>query len=355
LGPSADKALLRRIAVDIFMSTHSNRFDVLRLFAAWLVLFSHAYVLAGRGHQEPWVRWVGVDSLGGLGVAVFFALSGYLVTCAWERNPNVWRFARNRALRIYPALVVVTLLSAMVMGPVLTTLPLLRYLSDSATLQFMGNATAWYISYALPGVFGPPNPLSAVNGSLWSLPYELRCYMVLALVAWLPGGLRYKLIGLVFGLVVALVLHPLALDPFAPHAGLSFMDLKLGLFFGIGALMASWRHRVAPHWAVGVSCLLAATVASGQWRVLLLLWGVVTLVLWLALYGRRCLPRWPSRWGDWSYGCYLYAFPVQQWLVAQGWHERSFALFVLLSTLLALGCGAASWHGIERWAARLKA
>lgn len=334
---------------------HNNRFDVLRLLAAWLVLFSHAYTLAGVGHLEPWSRWVGVDTLGGLGIAVFFTLSGYLVTCAWERNPSLARFARNRVLRIYPALGVVTVLTALVLGPLWSTHTLSVYFSDAGTWQFLLNATAWEIRYQLPGVFGPPNPSSAVNGSLWSLPYEIRSYLLLGLIAWVPGPLRHKLVWVVAGLMLALVTRPVSLDGFARHAGLNFLDIKLGLLFAVGALMASWRAHLSPNWAVAAGAFVAAALVPAPWKTLCLLWGAAILVLWLALHGQRLLPQWPRRWGDWSYGAYLYAFPLQQWLVAEGWHQRSFGLFVLLSTMLAFACGAASWHGIERWAAQWKA
>lgn len=78
-----------------------------------------------------------------------------------------------------------------------------------------------------------------------------------------------------------------------------------------------------------------------------------SLVLWLALHA-RWLPRLPERWGDWSYGTYLYGFPVQQVLVAVGLHTLSFAGFVAVSTLLTLCLGALSWHLIEKGAMRWK-
>lgn len=80
-----------------------NRFDFMRLFAALLVLWSHSYPLTGRNPQEPLARLTGIESMGGMGVAIFFVLSGYLVTLSLERSPGLLSFARKRAVRIYPA------------------------------------------------------------------------------------------------------------------------------------------------------------------------------------------------------------------------------------------------------------
>lgn len=114
----------------------NNRFDTLRLFAALLVLWSHAFPLGGRPELEPLARYTGLDTLGGLGVAIFFVLSGYLLVLSWERNPNVWAFTRNRAVRIYPALVALCVLSVMVLGPLLTRLTQAEYWTHSFTWRY---------------------------------------------------------------------------------------------------------------------------------------------------------------------------------------------------------------------------
>ncbi len=105
------------------LNRDDNRFDILRLIAAWLVLFSHCYPLGGRPGGEPLASTLGIDTLGGVGVSIFFVLSGYLVTLSLERSPSLLEFARRRALRIYPALVVICLLCVLVLGPLMTTWP----------------------------------------------------------------------------------------------------------------------------------------------------------------------------------------------------------------------------------------
>ena len=334
----------------------NNRFDILRLIAAWLVLFSHCYPLGGRAASEPMASILGIDTLGGVGVTIFFVLSGYLVTLSLERSPNLLEFARRRALRIYPALIAVCLLCVVVLGPWMTTWPLAAYWQHSLTWTYLQNASAWFIHYPLPGVFYTnPHPIS-VNGALWSLPYEIACYGVLALASLLPLPLRYKTSLLGAGLLIVLLLRPDAsqLGAFDRYLGMDYYHAKLGLLFALGAVFAGWRTHIRPMVLPALLVLAVALVLpKGPWQLLLYLLGVGTLTLWLALNG-RWLPRVPQRLGDWSYGAYLYGFPVQQVLAHYKLHEASFAGYVLASTVVTFMLAGLSWHWVEKQALRWK-
>lgn len=333
-----------------------NRFDVLRLLAAWLVLFSHCFPLGGRPGQEPLASTWGADTLGGVGVAIFFVLSGYLVTLSLERSTSVIEFARRRALRIFPGLVVIVLLCMFVLGPWLTTLPLADYLPHSMTREYLKTASAVSIRFVLPGVFAD-NPLpNAVNGSLWSLPYELTCYAVLALSSLLPAPLRFKVVLATALLVVLILLRPAVppATPFDKFFGLDYYHTKLGLIFALGAVFACWRAHIRPLLWPGLLALVAAVLIShGAAQDLLYLLGLGSVTLWLALYG-RWLPSIPKRVGDWSYGAYLYGFPVQQVLAHYKLHEVSFGGFVLASSLLTFALAGLSWHLVEKQVLRWK-
>jgi hypothetical protein len=140
------------------LDRRTNNFDLLRLLAAWFVLFSHCYPLTGQPVLDPFARHTGIDTLGGIGVSIFFVLSGYLVTNSLERSSSVYSFARKRAFRIFPALAVLTVYCAFWLGPIITTLPLETYLKHPQTVAYLWNISAWKIQYALPGVFAT-NPL----------------------------------------------------------------------------------------------------------------------------------------------------------------------------------------------------
>lgn len=333
-----------------------NRFDFLRLLAAWLVLFSHCYPLGGRADSEPLLSSLGLDTLGGVGVGIFFVLSGYLVTLSLERSPNLLTFARRRALRIYPGLVAICLLCVLVLGPLMTTLPASVYWHHPSTWQYLATASAWIIQYPLPGVFGANPHAYAVNGSLWSLPYELTCYLVLAFVGLLPGRLRIKVALVAAGVLAMLLLRPLLAPQgvFVTVGGMDYYHGKLGLLFALGAIYAAWRDQLRPRlWQALVLLASAALLPHSVWQLLCYVLGLGLLTLWLALHG-MWLPRIPARVGDWSYGAYLYGFPVQQVLAHGRLHETSFTAFVVASTVLTAALAGLSWHLVEKPALRWK-
>ena len=175
-------ALTNQLAMPgaLIAAGHRNNLTALRWFAACLVLYGHAFVFLGL--PEPlFLQWV---PLGPLGVYIFFAISGYLVAQSWQRDPSVPRFLAKRALRIFPGLLVCTLLSVFVLGPWLTTLDMATYWRNEHTRGYFTNM-ALYMTYHLPGVFAQNRLPHAVNGSLWSLPIEFFMYLLLALLGML--------------------------------------------------------------------------------------------------------------------------------------------------------------------------
>src|SRR4051794_29915781 len=157
----------------------ANNFDLLRLFAAGCVLFTHSFALTDTG-EPAWSRTT-LDG-GSLGVLIFFAISGFLVARSWSYDPRLLSFCAKRALRLLPALVVCLLLTALVLGPLVTTLSTSSYLENPATKRFVLDNATLQTRYTLPGVFGDvPNPHpTIVNGSLWTLPLEVKSYFLIA-------------------------------------------------------------------------------------------------------------------------------------------------------------------------------
>ncbi|MDR6212843.1 acyltransferase [Paracidovorax wautersii] len=338
------------------LARNENRFDILRLLAAWLVLYSHAFALAGRVDDEPFRRLTGFLA-GEVGVSVFFVLSGYLVVQSLERSPSVWNFLWRRALRIYPALWMVVLLCTAVLGPWVSQLDAGTYWASTTTYAYLLNASAYWIQNALPGVFeGNPWPV-AVNGSLWSLTYETACYLLLALVGWLPGVLRIKVI-VALALLMAWWLGFALMNPEAGETVLwgvspGMLFVKLGSVFFLGAALGLLRERFQPRGWQGALLVLCALLLSGPARPLLFQLGVAWLALALALRA-KWLPAIPSRMGDWSYGLYLYGFPVQQTLAHFGVHERGLAVYIAGSTVITAMLAAMSWYWVEKPALQLR-
>ena len=173
----------------------NNNFNLLRMIAATAVVISHAFPISlGMQAVEPLEPTLHF-SLGTLSVFTFFAISGFFISQSFDRRRSLIDFAAARVLRIYPGLLVTLLITALIIGPMFTTMPLISYFTDRDTALYVTrNLTLKWLQYDLPGVLRD-NPYTAiVNGSLWSLFYEVSCYiLVVALgVSGVAGRRRYR-------------------------------------------------------------------------------------------------------------------------------------------------------------------
>lgn len=159
--------------------SHRNNLTALRLVAAGLVLYGHAFILLGL----PAPSFMGWAPFGPIGVYIFIAISGYLVAQSWYSDPDFFRFLQRRAIRIFPGLIVCTALTVFVLGPLLTDIRLAEYFKSPATAGYFANI-ALYTNYRLPGVFETNHLPGVVNGSLWSLPAEFSMYLGLAMAVF---------------------------------------------------------------------------------------------------------------------------------------------------------------------------
>jgi peptidoglycan/LPS O-acetylase OafA/YrhL len=334
-----------------------NNFDFMRVVAATLVVYSHSFPLLGYPGQEPFSRWSGYFSGGALGVAIFFVMSGYLVTVSQQNSANVFEFLSKRALRIFPALVVVVLLSLLVLGPLLTTLPLSEYFRHQATREYLWNIALW-VHFPLPGVFAELPHRGSVNGSLWTLPIEASMYVGVAALG-LAGLLKRQWIPFVLAALVALYVY-LPFDPALQKAQLWKIGplqncVEFGIYFFAGSALCLFDRSV-PWRAWIAALLLAAWIAS--FRTPIGIYCMYAAIPYCTLYVARSNFR-PlanfGKYGDFSYGLYIYAFPIQQTLVylLGRQHLTPMRLF-LAAQAIALACAFLSWHLIEKPALRMK-
>jgi peptidoglycan/LPS O-acetylase OafA/YrhL len=280
-------------------------------------------------------------------------MSGYLVAESWYHDPHVMRFALRRLLRIWPALVVAAVVIALA-GAAVTSLPLHDYFG-AATRRFVTANADFRNVYELPGVFvtSPPNVnLSAVNGSWWTIPVEAHCYVYLGVMGLI--GLRRRWVSVIAFLLVLLMY----IKTLPGHSRADAFDnisyYYIG-FFMTGVCARQFSVALRRAWiavaCVGVACVIAAIVFHqyrlGEWAVM----SPLTLLL-----GARSTPvlRSAARFGDLSYGIYLYAYFVQQ-LSVRVWpavpsYLATVAVAVAATTLVAW----CSWHLVEAPALRLK-
>jgi peptidoglycan/LPS O-acetylase OafA/YrhL len=317
----------------------ANSYDFVRFCAASAVLFSHHFDLSGL--PEPEVPGFGED-FGEVAVEVFFCLSGFLICRSLQKSAGWTRFVAARFLRIFPNLAFVLVVSSAV------TLvwyrnhanlwPHVGYVADNLLLFLNG------VTEAIPGVF-TDTPRQDVNDPLWTLPYELWLYAALALM--FIFGARRSPAFIVLGMLVistAWTAEPL-IDDFDLGPLESSELFRLGSYFMSGALLAvvwPWigRHAIA----IGAAGLAAALFARNVLPIDTMFHSLALAACVVGL-GSSSLMAWFSRGGDASYGMYVFAWPVQQFvllLIAPFWPS------LLVAFIVTAAIGYATWHAFEK-------
>ena len=325
-----------------------NSFGVLRLMLALAVLISHAVFLrTGVYATEPLVGLTGY-SLGQYGVQGFFILSGILVTQSLVNRSDLGDYGRARAFRIFPALIVCVLLTTLVVGPALSMLGVVEYFGSLDVVAYIAKTLSLSTGSApLPGVFEHNPSSGTINQSLWTLKYEVICYLLLGCIAALIWRMKSRrtVVGAVLGVWAALMLM---LNPNLHHAG-GFIDTLtyFVLFFGTGVAAYLLRGSIRLSW---MPLLPLALLFASLWRTDLaeissaafLCYGM----MWLATHTFGGLRGYTNA-NDYSYGVYIYSFPVTQaiLLVQPGIATLPLVGFALAMTLVL---AFLSWELVER-------
>ncbi len=342
-------------------SSRSNNFNLLRLLFAALVLLSHAPEITDNdGRREPLHLLFNTLSFGDVAVDGFFLLSGCLIVQSWQRTPELLDFLKKRALRIYPGFVVAALVSALIVGP-LAAVPA-YYFGHFDLLQFLKSVLLLRQPTVPPVFAGMYYP--EINGSMWTIAYEFRCYLLVA--AWgICGLFRRKWLWLTLTVVFVLLLLAPGFVSRVRFPGESLLQqfyliddpgltVRLTAFFGVGGCFALFRERTAfkPLWAL----LAAGALCACLFNYKIAPFGAATfgayLLFWFAEVQSPLLARF-RRLPDISYGVYLYGWPVEK---LQVWFFPGISPWLVfgLACVLCTGLGLASWFGVERPFLRLK-
>jgi len=325
--------------------SRENNLLLMRLILASAVLFTHAYLFVqGSVDHEPLYEANGVVTCGFLAVDIFFILSGFLIVKSWMDRQNAPAFLLARAFRIYPALWTNTIL-VLIVGFIISGLSFAAFFTDATTWKwFLKNMTLIYTAGAeLPGVFVNNVYPRDTNIQFWTLSWEIRMYVVTAIVGML-GLFRYKWV--ILGITIALLggyYCGIEQDPY----GFSSW-IRLPAFFMMGGCYYLFREHVNLNWkAFGI--ILASLVLCLILRPRQFEWMYVLPLPYLTF----CLAYLPKGWftkfdvgGDYSYGIYIYGGFVGQ-LVAMN-HNPNIFLHFLEVFAITLILAVASWHLVEK-------
>lgn len=331
------------------LARRQDNFLLLRFLAASMVIYGHSYALSAMQKQDIFVRAGWGTYSGTIAVDMFFAISGFLVTGSLARRNNVISFIVARTLRLFPAYAACLVLCAFVLAPLLTTLPLQEYLQHPDTLAYVSaNLGFQNLRWDLPGVFASnPHP-NTINGSIWTLPAEASMYLWLAALGlfgifklrWLATAALIALtaFGCMYWLRVPMLVHNPDYARFAAQ-------------FVLGSFCYLHRDRI-PLGHGWMLALVGITYLSHGSSIYAYAFGATEayFCFWFAY----CIP-WHgfNRFGDYSYGIYLWGYPCQQLAVTWLGNPRP-SQITLCALPLALTMAMLSWHCLEEPTLRLK-
>jgi len=312
---------------------HTNNFDALRLGAALAVVTSHQFWLVQAWQPRPF----GPMALGSVAILVFFTISGFFAAASWEADPKAWRFAARRLLRIWPAYAVAVIGSALYIG-----------FTDARPLA---QTAAWMFVYKhglfLPfdWDFFPDLADGRLNPPLWTIGFGVGCSAMFAGAALVFR--RHWPLALVAALAWALVAHGIGtrvVDPSSMHAPGNW--LNFGAYFALGALASRYPVLQSARGCLA-ALVLGGLAYAGGWQMVGLALAIPALTVFV---GTRSWPvlRRAGRFGQISYGIYLWGWPVQ-WAVGSVMGATAgFCALAAVALPVLLLLAFASWFLIER-------
>lgn len=294
------------------MQGRNNNFNLIRIVAAFAVLITHSFALVyGTGDAEPFRASLGM-TMGSIAVDIFFVTSGFLVTASLIYRQSTIEFVWARVLRIFPALLVMLLLTVFVLGAFFTTLPLLSYLSSRDTYAYLLKCSTllFGVKYDLPGVFEANPYPDAVNGSLWTMPHEIRMYAILVVI-WFGLQITQNLHLRIFKITILGLTFIAGLLWMARHWYLDSTFVRLFFMFFTGASFYILRERIVLSRGVFWLLIGGLALAALHPRVFSIVYiFAIAYILFYVAYIPAGYIRKYNQLGDYSYGIYIYTlFP----------------------------------------------
>jgi len=335
---------------DNLITRNANNFDFIKILFAWLVIVSHSFVLLGNQGCD-WLceathHYINFSYFG---VKGFITISGYLIFKSLNRSPNLIDYLWKRVLRIYPALIIVLVLSVGL--AYLIYQPTNNYFkfNKEALDYILNNLSLYHNQWRIHGVFDTL-PNTAINGSLWTMGFEFFFYLVLLMIY--PFRKYPLVIQIILCLTIIILfigniyfIDELRVLPFRLRVDFIF---ELGLFFMIGAFLGAidWKHILYKKQIAIIASIITVAILYFQPNPIWLCFTWPYLVIFIG-QGSSKFSNWiHANLEDPSYGIYLYAFPVQQSIIY--FFHPSVTVLLWTSTLIAFGLGILSWKLVEK-------
>jgi len=335
--------LNKEITLEEKYDRKNNIFDYIRILLAIAVIVAHCYPLFfGMTASDPITQKIlRTESLGGVAVISFLIMSGFMITQSMVNSKNNRQFFGKRLIRIFPALIVMLLLTVFVLGPIVYNGPVLNYFKSSTVWKYLVHNINLFgnTAYSIEGIFeNNPYP-SAINGSLWSLKHEFIAYIFLMLLSWCTILKNRKAMLCITGasvLVYVLNINLASIFNFLNNVGV-IMEInqfvKLIMYFLIGSTIYLYKDKIKmsfKYFVFACIILLLGIALNATKYVLILTMPYILMYIGTFKFKKDIL----AKVGDISYALYIYAFPIQQLIVYYLKDKINIWVYILLSIVI---------------------
>ena len=321
------------------------------------ITFTHAYNLLQQSEYEPLMKISGQRlDFSFLGLSIFFSVSGYLVAKSAVTSPSFKNYLWKRFLRIQPLLIVVSVLSVFILGPLFTSFNVSDYFSNAETFSYLRNIMPVFgIQFFLPGVFLNNVAESGVNGSLWTLVIEERLYIFLSLLFLLRYTKKFFFLTTILFFNTVYLIHIV----FFHGKLIEYLNLQQ-VFYALIFLNASCFYlmsinfekyaKIAGFLIVLFSVIVISFFAESSQPLQVLLIPILVI----AIAHVKGITNRAGRYGDFTYGIYIFSFPVQQMLIAKHAVQNNPLILFLVTLAIVIPAAFISWHLLEKKMTLLK-
>jgi len=327
------------------LSPQSNNITLLRLILASFVIIGHTYAINPTNQQIIYEiqNIAPFEYTGSFAVKIFFFFSGLLIVNSLYQHQNTIHYWSHRMMRIFPGLFLVLFVSAFIIGPLFTSLNYDLYFVNKEVYKYLEKNIIFNTRYYLPGVFITNAYPKVVNGSLWSLFWEFKCYIITYIVYLISFKKYFKWVGTFFFMILCiqilffnqLVFSELTTEPYYPF------------YFFFGGILALHSDRVKLNLSLfGITFIL---MVSGYFLPLpynSLFFLVFWCLFFLWLTTTKLLKKLSLK-NDVSYGVYLWGFVIQQSLYKLFPHLGMYE-HMLIALVISILLGAFSWFIVEK-------